>query len=523
MKNIWFIALISIVLGTASCSKDEPENEIVYTVTFNTGGGNLTPESQRVKEGETAMVPTTNPSKTGYVFMFWHLTDKATPYNFNTPIAGNITLQAKWEEEANVEYFQVVWELNGGSWPTGDNHAAQVAKGGTLTEPATPVKSGYTFDGWYKDAALTNKITFPYDISEATSNFTLYAKWNSGNIGGENPPTALYIAGRYDGTGCYWKVDLSTGNITRIPLTVYGEATDITVVGNDVYVSGWDTSDDYVVGGVILNRACYWKNGIKTFLSTGMLQYPLKANAIAVSGSNVYVVGNEEIYNGTRPFYWKNGERTTFSSSSKYSGADDIFISGSNVYIAGWEGAVNEKKETASYWKNGNKTVLTDGQYDAETSAIFVSGTDVYVAGRQRGIYRAEGITTTRWRARYWKNGSPVSLTDGPHDARIYGITVSDSKVYATGYEDTDIAFNSFSTLTDVCYWENGNKITLEQLPYSNAYDIAVAGKNVYVTGVVYNVDTKNYIACFWKNGIRIDLTDSKKNTEASAIALSWE
>jgi uncharacterized repeat protein (TIGR02543 family) len=52
-------------------------------------------------------------------------------------------------------------------------------KGGTLAEPAAPTKPGSTFDGWYKEAALTNKVAFPYDVTNVTGNFTLYAKWES--------------------------------------------------------------------------------------------------------------------------------------------------------------------------------------------------------------------------------------------------------------------------------------------------------------------------------------------------------
>lgn len=82
-------------------------------------------------------------------------------------------------------YWAVIWELNGGAWPsTGDNHATQVRKDGTLAEPTCPSKSNNTFEGWYKDAALTNKISFPYDASTATGNIKLYAKWTS-NSGGE--------------------------------------------------------------------------------------------------------------------------------------------------------------------------------------------------------------------------------------------------------------------------------------------------------------------------------------------------
>lgn len=34
----------------------------------------------------------------------------------------------------------------------------------TLAEPTTPTRDGYTFDGWYKEAGLTNKITFTYTM-----------------------------------------------------------------------------------------------------------------------------------------------------------------------------------------------------------------------------------------------------------------------------------------------------------------------------------------------------------------------
>jgi uncharacterized repeat protein (TIGR02543 family) len=188
MKNLWITAFISIVLGISSCSEDKPD-KTVYTVTFDADGGSPVPPAQSVEAGSTVAAPAANPSKAGYVFMFWRLSDKTTAYNFQTPVTADITLRAKWEEEASVEYLQVSWELNGGSWPsTGDNHATQVAKGGTLAEPAAPVKAGDTFEGWYQEAALTNQVSFPYDVSAVTANFTLYAKWitesgNNHNIG----------------------------------------------------------------------------------------------------------------------------------------------------------------------------------------------------------------------------------------------------------------------------------------------------------------------------------------------------
>ena len=48
------------------------------------------------------------------------------------------------------------------------------ASGSTVTKPADPTREGYTFGGWYTDAACTKA----YDFAAAvTSDMTLYAKW----------------------------------------------------------------------------------------------------------------------------------------------------------------------------------------------------------------------------------------------------------------------------------------------------------------------------------------------------------
>jgi uncharacterized repeat protein (TIGR02543 family) len=41
--------------------------------------------------------------------------------------------------------------------------------------PTAPTKSGYTFEGWYKEATLTNAWDFETDT--VTEDITLYAKW----------------------------------------------------------------------------------------------------------------------------------------------------------------------------------------------------------------------------------------------------------------------------------------------------------------------------------------------------------
>ena len=172
MKKIVLILLLALTM--INCSKNVVP-VISYSVTFDADGGYPTPIAQEVEAGDKAVAPA-SPTKQNCIFLFWSL-NGTSAYNFQLPVNSDITLQAKWEDATVVEYCQVSWELNGGSWPPGDNHATQVVKGGTLAEPNAPVKAGRTFDGWYKESTLINKVTFPYDVSNVTADFALYAKW----------------------------------------------------------------------------------------------------------------------------------------------------------------------------------------------------------------------------------------------------------------------------------------------------------------------------------------------------------
>ena len=143
-----------------------------YTVTFNAYGGFPTPDEQHVKSGEKAVLPVA-PTLKGYTFAFWYLGEdeqKATAYDFDTPVTGDITLTAKW----NINKYTVTFDTDGGT-PVPPNQ--EVEYGLTATEPTTaPTKTGYTFDGWYLGDEK-------YDFSDAVEqNITLRAKWEAKQV-----------------------------------------------------------------------------------------------------------------------------------------------------------------------------------------------------------------------------------------------------------------------------------------------------------------------------------------------------
>jgi hypothetical protein len=103
----------------------------------------------------------------------------------------------------------------------------------------------------------------------------------------------VYLAGAINGKAAYWKNDqaftLTTGE---------GSSRSIFLSGTDVYVAG--TKGDYYS-----SLALYWKNGQETILSGS--SEAMIASSILVMGNDVYVTGFE--YNTNyRGGYWKNGQ-----------------------------------------------------------------------------------------------------------------------------------------------------------------------------------------------------------------------
>lgn len=139
-----------------------------FTVKFDANGhGHATvPADQTVELNGKATKPA-DPTAEGYVFRGWYTTAACTTeFDFNTPIAADTTLYAKWDE-----IYTVTFNVGGhGTAPA----PQKVENGSKATKPENPTAKGWRFDGWYTD----EKCTAGYDFDKAvTANTTLYAKW----------------------------------------------------------------------------------------------------------------------------------------------------------------------------------------------------------------------------------------------------------------------------------------------------------------------------------------------------------
>ena len=96
--------------------------------------------------------------------------------------------------------YTVAFDTRGGSTVP----SAMTAQNKTMVAPANPERSGYTFAGWYKDAACTQAWDFAKDV--VTADMTLYAKWtknavNPGGNGGSGSNGGSGNAGAGSGSG----------------------------------------------------------------------------------------------------------------------------------------------------------------------------------------------------------------------------------------------------------------------------------------------------------------------------------
>ncbi len=136
-----------------------------YTISFESNGGNTI---NSITDDYGANLTTPSPTKIGHSFSGWY-TDFGLTQSFilTTMPASNLTLYANW----SINQYTITFETNGGSSIasiTGDY-------GDPVTSTNNPTREGYTFNGWYADANLTQTATVPNAIP--AQNLTFYAGW----------------------------------------------------------------------------------------------------------------------------------------------------------------------------------------------------------------------------------------------------------------------------------------------------------------------------------------------------------
>ena len=139
-----------------------------HLVDFDSNGGSYV-KPQEIEDGKLVMRPG-NPTRECYDFVGWYIDSALTKkYDFTTPVTSDMTLYAKWRDNGTCNNtYTVKFNSNGGSYVS----SQEIDEGNRANEPNDPVRSGYTFLGWYLNGSKFNFNTRIYE------DITLVAKWD---------------------------------------------------------------------------------------------------------------------------------------------------------------------------------------------------------------------------------------------------------------------------------------------------------------------------------------------------------
>ncbi len=137
-----------------------------YTVKFVSDHGSF--KDQTIEHGKPIDTDKlTIPEVDGYTFGGWYTDDTyTTKFDFTKPIKSNTTVYAKW----TANDYEVSFVTEHSDAPASQN----VKYNGTASDPGKLTAEGYTFIGWYTDAAYNTEFDFRTPITGDTK---VYAKW----------------------------------------------------------------------------------------------------------------------------------------------------------------------------------------------------------------------------------------------------------------------------------------------------------------------------------------------------------
>lgn len=245
-----------------------------YTISYNANGGSGAPASHSYFYGYDTYLSSTIPTRGGYTFLGWSLSNTATSPSYSAgqkwggTNASNYTLYAVWE----LNKYTVSYDANGGS----DAPYQQIKTyGQALTlSSQIPTRPNYNFMGWSTNKNASGAEYQAGGTYYGNSNVTLYAVWD---LAYWSPKITNVYVNRCDSDGSdneegtYAKVTfkweccqiLGTNNVKSA--TVGGYAASVsgtsgnttTIIGNGSYSS----DDTYNISIVVVDS----KNGTSTY------------------------------------------------------------------------------------------------------------------------------------------------------------------------------------------------------------------------------------------------------------------
>ena len=138
--------------------EDSKGNAVDFTISYTLDGGTNAANNPADYTVETATITLADASKTGRTFKGWYSDAAFTADNEVTEIAtGSTGPKEFFAKFSDAITYNITYNLDGGT-NAANNPADYTVESATITL-ADASKDGYTFGGWYSEAAFTNQVT----------------------------------------------------------------------------------------------------------------------------------------------------------------------------------------------------------------------------------------------------------------------------------------------------------------------------------------------------------------------------
>lgn len=277
--------------------------------------------------------------------------------------------------------------------------------------PDDPVKTGYTFTGWYTDEDCTHK----YTEDKIVGNITLYAGWR--------PNTYTVVFDKNGGTGSMSNLAMTYDVAKALTSNSFSRA--------GYKFKGWATSASgsvkYTDGQSVRNLTATDKDTVRLYAVWELVAYTVKFNANGGSGS----MGNQQHIVGQSLALTANTfSRTgyTFKGWATSSGGDVVYTDGQSVKNIGSAGSTVNLYAvwqinvlTVKYHANGGTGSLGDQQINYNQSGNLTSvGSNVV-----REYYTFKGWATSAGGEVVYADGAEIAnniTADGDGVLNLYAV-----------------------------------------------------------------------------------------------------
>ncbi len=218
-----------------------------FTLTYVSNGGTEY-AAETYKEGTEVAIDKA-PTREGYIFKGWYADEALTQAVSKVTMDSDKTVYAKWEKE--LKNFTLTYVSNGGT-----EFDPETYKEGTeVPLSKIPTRAGFSFLGWYADAALTQLVT----KVTMDSDKTVYASWKEDETPVlEKGDHFAYIIGYKDG---YVRPDR---NISRAEVaTIF-----FRLLTDDAREKYWSSNNNYSD----VKDTDWCNNAISTLSNMGILK-----------------------------------------------------------------------------------------------------------------------------------------------------------------------------------------------------------------------------------------------------------